>query len=204
MSESSHMADLGFAEVHVPYGAHVCQIYNNRDERNDSLLKFLSKGLEQEEAVGCFSDNEFYEFFKEHYPRKDISFDDSLHAGGLVFADAAEFYFRNNRFDPDYMLQALGEFYDNCQEKDYPGGRIIGEMLPEILEKAGGERLLEYESRVSLFLRENPITTVCQYDANAFSGAMIMDVLRVHPMLVVRGTVVHNPFYQTPEDFLDI
>ena len=61
---------------------------------------------------------------------------------------------------------------------------------------------MEYESRVSMLLKEVPITAVCQYDANTFDGATIMEVLKVHPMMVIRGTVVHNPYYVPPEEFL--
>ena len=75
-------------------------------------------------------------------------------------------------------------------------------MSPEVQNVEGGNRLLEYESRVSLLLREHPVTAVCQYDARCFSGAMIMDILKVHPMMVVRGSVVHNPFFIPPEEFL--
>lgn len=60
----------------------------------------------------------------------------------------------------------------------------------------------EYEARVSLLLRDHPVTAVCQYDARAFDGAVIMDVLKVHPLMVIRGAVVHNPFFVRPEDYL--
>jgi hypothetical protein len=29
-----------------------------------------------------------------------------------------------------------------------------------------------------------------------------MEVLKVHPMMVVRGSVVRNPFYLPPEEYL--
>jgi hypothetical protein len=53
-----------------------------------------------------------------------------------------------------------------------------------------------------LLLKERPITAVCQYDANLFDGATIMEVLKVHPQMIVNGTVIHNPFYIPPEEFL--
>ena len=31
---------------------------------------------------------------------------------------------------------------------------------------------------------------------------LIMDVLKVHPLMVVRGAVVRNPFFVPPEEFL--
>jgi hypothetical protein len=84
----------------------------------------------------------------------------------------------------------------------FPAARVIGEMSPEVQDIPGGRRLLEYEARVSLLLAERPITTVCQYDANLFDGATIMEVLKVHPQMIVNGAVIHNPFYIPPAEFL--
>jgi hypothetical protein len=75
-------------------------------------------------------------------------------------------------------------------------------MIPEIQHVPGGERLLEYESRVSILLRDHPVTSVCQYDANLFDGATIMEVLKVHPKMIINGMVINNPFYILPESYL--
>jgi hypothetical protein len=101
------------------------------------------------------------------------------------------------------MLGLLKQFYENSVNNKNEGARVIGEMVPEIEHIEGGSRLMEYESKVSLLLKRYPITAVCQYDARAFDGATIMDILKVHPYMIVRGSVVHNPFYITPEEFLD-
>ena len=81
--------------------------------------------------------------------------------------------------------------------------RVIGEMTPHVQHVDGGSRLCEYESKVSLLQRKYPVTAMCQYDANNFDGATIMEILRVHPLMVVRGTVVSNPFYIPPEEYLN-
>jgi hypothetical protein len=62
--------------------------------------------------------------------------------------------------------------------------------------------LLRYEARLNTILQEHPLTTVCQYDARRFDGALIMDMLSVHPMMIVRGQLVKNPAYISPEIFL--
>ncbi|MDZ7792617.1 MAG: hypothetical protein U5P10_02675 [Spirochaetia bacterium] len=46
--------DLGFGHTTLPPGTHICQIYNDEDERNEALLKFLSKGIELREKSGLF------------------------------------------------------------------------------------------------------------------------------------------------------
>jgi hypothetical protein len=111
-------------------------------------------------------------------------------------------YFKENTFDPERLLDLLKEFYHSSQNTNLTGARVIGEMPPEITRIHGGSRLLEYESKVSILLRDNPITAVCQYDARLFDGATILDILKVHPYMIVRGTVVNNPFFVQPEEYL--
>jgi hypothetical protein len=100
------------------------------------------------------------------------------------------------------LLSLLRKFHQIALADGFPAARVIGEMMADVLRVAGLARLLEYEARVSLLLREHPITAVCQYDATAFDGATIMQILKVHPLMVIRNAVVHNPFYVPPEDFL--
>jgi hypothetical protein len=53
-----------------------------------------------------------------------------------------------------------------------------------------------------MLLRDHPVTAVCQYDANSFGGATIMEVLKVHPKMIINGSVINNPFFVEPEDYL--
>ena len=199
---SQNYTDLGFAQVNIDRGVHVCQIYSSQIERNDSIAKFILKGMEQKESCACFSDQEFFDLFESIAEEENLSLDDEGNIQNFVFHNAAEFYFKNNVFNPDEMLNSLNNFYENSVSHGYKGARVMGEMLPEVQNIEGGSRLIEYESRVNLFLKDHPVTTVCQYNAHSFDGAMIMDVLKVHPMLIVHGAVVQNPFYITPEEIL--
>jgi hypothetical protein len=67
---------------------------------------------------------------------------------------------------------------------------------------AGTERLIEFEAAVNTIVGECPITGLCQYDARLFDGETLFEVLRAHPMMVVRGQVVRNPGYVPPEEYL--
>jgi hypothetical protein len=62
---------------------------------------------------------------------------------------------------------------------------------------------MEYEALVNEVVITHPVTAVCQYDANKFSGSTILDVLKVHPMMIVHGQIVRNPYYIKPQDFLN-
>jgi hypothetical protein len=197
-----HAISLGFTDQRFEPGTHICQIYSDDAEREEVLLKFLLSGLLAGECVSCFS---------EHLPQIQLATYLADHrlscaevetSGQLSLAGTRDIYFSGNRFDPERMLTLLREYYRSSVTQGFSASRVIGEMTAEIAHVAGGHRLLEYEAKVSLLQKEYPVTTVCQYDARQFSGAMIMDVLKVHPLMLVRGAVIYNPYYLPPETVL--
>lgn len=193
---------LGFTNQPFPPGVHICQIFCSNDERQASLLKFILSGLQSRERTCCFSDNTTEQAIGEFLGNYGISHNDVIDSGAFALAKTRDVYFKDNRFDPEQMLGLLTAFHKDSVVQGYPAARVIGEMSPDIQHVSGGNRLMEYESKITLLLRDHPVTAVCQYDSRSFDGATIMDVLKVHPLMIVRGSVVHNPFYITPEEFL--
>ena len=193
---------LGFTPQEFPPGVHVCQIVSQDAERLEAQLQILLSGLQAGERTSCFSENLTEPLLRDFLGGHGLSYQDNCDSSALTLAGTRDVYFQNNRFDPDRMLSLLAAYHDESVAQGYSGARVIGEMTPEVQQLEGGNRLMEYEARVSLLLRERPITTVCQYDARRFDGATIMDVLKVHPFMVVRGSVVHNPFFLSPEEIL--
>jgi hypothetical protein len=198
----SHAISLGFAEQKFPPGVHICQIFNDDDERQDALLKYLLSGLQGGECISCFSEKVRESLIEAFLAENGISYDSVRDSGRLNLSGTREIYFAGDRFDPGRMLDLLTRYHQDSVRQGYPAARVIGEMTPEVEHLPGGNRLLEYESKVSLLLKDHPVTAVCQYDARSFSGAMIMDILKVHPLMLVGGAVVHNPYYIVPETFL--
>lgn len=202
MSQSQRTISLGFTAQAFQPGMHICQIVTNNDECQIAVLKFLLAGLQAGERASCFSEQVIEADLADFLCRHGLSYWENRDSGAVMLAGTKEVYFQDGRFDPDRMLNLLGQYYDESAARGYTGARVIGEMTPEVRRIEGGKRLLEYEAKVSLLQRERPITTVCQYDARLFDGATIMDVLKVHPLMVVRGEVVRNPFFLTPEEVL--
>ncbi len=202
MTDSSSTISLGFTENRFPAGVHVCQIISQEEERQESLFKFLLAGLQEGESTCCFSENVDEAVLKEFLGNYGVSFNDVIDSGALTLSGTREVYFHQHIFSPERMLALLQEYHLKSEALGFPNARVIGEMLPEVQSIEGGNRLLEYEARVSLLLKKYPVTAVCQYDARQFDGSTIMDILKVHPWMVVRGSVVHNPFHIPPEEFL--
>ncbi len=202
MHQNHTKVSLGFTDDKVPAGTHICLIFSKEEERVDCLLKFLLTGLQGKERTICFSEKLTEETVRDFLAKNDISYNEYKAQSAITLAGTSEVYFQGGVFDPDRMLSKLAAFYDEARELGFTNSRVIGEMTPEIQQIPGGERLLEYESRVSILLRDRPVTTVCQYNANSFDGATILEVLKVHPKMLVNGTIINNPFFIEPEEYL--
>ncbi len=202
MTHRHQTVSLGFTNQQFPPGVHICQIISRDEERQESLLKFISSGLQSKERTTCISDKVTEQVVEEFLGNYGISYKDARDSGSLTLGGTWNVYCKDDRFDPERMLAGLTAYYVDSVAQGYPGVRYIGEMPCEAQHVSGGSRLMEYEARVSMLLRNYPVTAVCQYDARSFDGAIIMEVLKVHPLMIVRGSVVHNPFYIKPEEFL--
>ena len=202
MNHAHPTTSLGFAEGRFPVGTHVCQVVTGDKEREDALVAFLMSGLQEGERSACFSDNVSQKTIADFLEANGLSFEKYEQEGLLSVSGTRDVYFPEGKFCAHTMLDTLTAFHEGAVADGCPAARVIGEMDPDIKNIEGGDQLLEYEARVSLLLEKHPVTAVCQYDARKFDGAMLMDVLKVHPMMVVNGTIVRNPFYVSPAEFL--
>jgi len=201
MNKTELRVSMGFTAEQFPAGTHMCYIYNDDKERKELIARFLESGLNSHEKVSYFVDelspNEMRAQFRElgvHLPSEMDERDFSI-------TSAQEIYCPNGTFVPEDMLQTLRLAYKRSCDEGFSGARVSGEMSWALRGMQGSERLIEYEAKVNTVLQEYPVTAICQYDARRFDGAMIFDVLNVHPMMIIRGQVVRNPYYIEPEKF---
>ena len=193
---------LGFTNQQFEAGVHICQIFNEDDERHGALVNYIISGLKSGENTACFSEKENESTLSEFFEKNGFKYKEVENSGEFTLSKTAEVYFEGGTFEPERMLNLLRAFYENSVNQNRSGARVIGEMTPEVEHVPGGSRLMEYESKVSLLLKKYPVNAVCQYDARSFDGSTILDILKVHPYMIVRGSVVTNPFFIQPEEYL--
>ena len=142
MAHSTRNISLGFTDETFPPGVHVCQIYTDEKEREDSALKFLLSGLESGGQACCFSEKVPAEDVKLFFEAHGISYDSVVASGAFTLSGTKDVYFQEGRFDPERMLNLLKEYYTSSQASGYANARVIGEMTHEVQSIPGGEGLL--------------------------------------------------------------
>lgn len=193
---SMGVADQTFAE-----GQHIIYLYNDDRERKQTMAKFLQQGLLQNEKLLYLVDDISPEEMKKELIGLGLDIQDIQR--GFEITEGHYTCCPDQYFTPDFMLDTVGQFYETAIKEGFSGARGAGEMSWALVEgRASLEELVEYEARLNHILKDYPLTTVCQYDARRFDGALIMDMLSVHPMMIVRGQLVKNPSYVEPDIFM--
>ena len=80
--------------------------------------------------------------------------------------------------------------------------RLWANMEWALGEFPGVEDLVEFETRLNVFLPKNGNLIVCAYDLTKFGAGVMMDVLRTHPLVIIDGFLHENPFFVPPDEFL--
>ena len=194
--------DLGFTYENYPPGTHMCLIYSSEEERTKIISRFLESGLKSGDKVGYFTDKTSSEEVTNWLLEKGIELPDPKKSSQLTITSTADTYFPKGRFVPDDTLEMLRTYYIDARDENFQSVRIIGEMSWALKGIPGSEKLMEYEAKANEVFKHFPITAICQYDANKFDGATILECLKVHPYMIVRGQIVKNPFYIKTEAYL--
>lgn len=198
MSCQKKLSSMGFTKELYPAGTHMCLIYSHEDERRKIIGKYLESGIIGNEKVSYFADTMQPGEVRQWLLDMEIELpaDDAF-----SILSAENTYCPDGNFVPEKMLDTLRAFYVQAKNAGYTNSRVSGEMSWALRGIPGSDRLMEYEALVNEVLVTHPVTAVCQYDASRFTGSTILNVLKVHPMMIVRGQIVRNPYYMKPQDF---
>lgn len=203
MSKAQRLQAMGFTEEKFPAGTHMCLIYDDDNERRKLIAKFLDAGFREREKVAYFADTMTPAEVRDWLAKMDVEIPQGDQVQQFAVTSAENTYCPNGKFVPEEMLNTLRGFHREALGAGYTGARVSGEMSWALRDIPGSDRLMEYEALINDVLVTHPITPICQYDARRFDGAMIFDVLKVHPFMIVHGLVVRNPYYIRPQGFLN-
>ena len=111
-------------------------------------------------------------------------------------------YLKDGYFDVDRQLALIESLMVAGKAEGYALTRFVASMEWVLEPRPGIENLLEYEARLNTLMTNHDDAAVCSFDLSRFNAAMIIDVLRVHPMVLLAGRVHLNPFFVPPTRML--
>jgi hypothetical protein len=201
MPDTKRQIHLGFTPDPFPEGTHICHLYNDDDLLRRFLHAYITSGIAEGELVEHLPDVPTSEDLERVVAELGIRQFVEQGPGKLEMQPVLEACCWDGQFDPDRQLERIRGVYRRSQACGYAGARIAAEMTWALRGMPGSERLVEFEARLNNLVKDVPITIHCYYDTRKFDGKTLFEVLNVHPIIVVQGQVMRNPFYVSPEQF---
>lgn len=202
-TSDQEVLQLGIGNYSCNWGVHMCGLYESGQERDEIVFGFLAQGyLAGDLQLYCpveRSQAEFYQDFPAYCPECRSQLHDPEHFNLLP---AKELYYPDGVFDPNHMDRALNDYYIHSQAAGHRNIRATAEMVWALEAIPGIEHLMAYEARLNYFIPGKPWISICLYNINRFSGAMIMNVLRTHPFTINGGVITQNPYFVHPDKWL--
>lgn len=181
---------------------HVCAFFNSREEQNKILQPFFKDGYERGEKLYHIVDSRLHEDHLCACQAGGIDVERAQESGHLEVRHWEDAYLKDGYFDGDRMIRILRELLEGNREK-YKLTRLTGNMEWALEAAPGVTDIIEYEAKLNYVLPEYPDPCVCVYDLNKHSGAVVMDILRTHPMVIIGGVLQENPLYIPPDEMLE-
>ncbi|MFA5810124.1 MAG: MEDS domain-containing protein [Thermoleophilia bacterium] len=198
-NQNALKAAIGKLGVHD----HLCLIYESREEQLAAVIPFMRIGLERGERCVYIADDNTVATVVEAMRAEGIDVDGAINSGALSVTTKHEAYLKEDRFDPDWMIDFLKEAITAAKADGYGALRVTGEMTWMLGGDPGSERLIEYEAKLNYFIPEHDCLAICQYNRNRFDPEIIINVIRTHPLVIYGTTICKNFYYVPPDEFLE-
>lgn len=193
--------DLGFNGLDARLGAHICGIYAGERQRDEIVLPFLETGLRAGDKCMCIVDSiEPAEIIAKLDP--DLDARHRADVNQLVVMRASHVFCRSGKFSANetigFWKVAVSEaMYDSRFEMV----RAVDTWCQHDVVVDPHELLL-LESEMNRIIPLYKQVVLCLYDLEQFGGTLIFNLLKTHPMLLLGGLLLENPYYRTPEEVM--
>jgi hypothetical protein len=181
---------------------HICAFFNSVDEEHRVLGSFVKDGFTSGERAFHIVGPEQRDEHVRWLGASGVDVDRATSSGQLELRSWEDAYLRGDRFDQDAMLALLEEALQSGAASGYPLTRTIAHMEWACTDKPGVEDLVEYETRLNYMLPKYDDPVICTYDLSKFGSGVAIDVLRTHPVVIIGGLLLENPFFMPPDQFL--
>lgn len=183
-------------------GDHVCMVYDDVDTWLAAVVAFLDDGLERGDRCVYIAPDGSGEAVAAALARAGRDVRRERQRGALAIVTQADTYFRGRAFEPLAMVEYLRAACEGAVADGFGGYRVAGEPTWALGRAPGADRLIEYEALLNDFFPGRPARGLCQYDRRRFPPALIRDVLRTHPVVVVDELVCRTNLYFERADLI--
>ncbi len=185
---------LGFGDLHAEAGDHIGHFYRTIDEWKELVIPFLRLGLEEDDKCVCVvSPGAQEEQVLAGLEAEGVDTKSGLDSGQLLVT--------HGHSEPEPMKELLASCIGEIPKR-FRFLRWVGDMTWSHRKMPTSETLMEWESACNV-VENAPVVFLCQYELSQFLGNVVIDALKTHPLCIMGSTIHRNPYYESPEAFLD-
>lgn len=184
-------------------GDHLCCLYETEEECWPALTTFLRQGLERNEQILYITDTRPADAILECLQDNGLDAAAYLDGGQMIIISGDDVYLQGDAFDPERLIDLMKTRIEQALADGYRALCIVGEMSWMLWGMPGSERWAEYEAALDELLLGGQCLSLCQYDRRLFGAGALLDVLRIHPLVIIGAEVYENLYYTPIADLQD-
>jgi PAS domain S-box-containing protein len=168
-----------------PWGSHVCQFYETREDLLDTLVPYFNAGLtSNEHCVWVIADPLTQTEARAALVHAVPALDRPVAEGSMEILLARECYLANDVFDPARTVKRWTEKLAAARGRGYDGLRVAGDL--SWVSATQWKALCDYEKALDESVSNQPMLMLCTYPAGATGAAELLAVARTHHVSLAR------------------
>jgi anti-anti-sigma regulatory factor len=176
-------------------GEHACGRFARAVDGEQIVAAFVRDGLTREHKVLFLRDGDDVPAFTAQIAGWDPRIEPALESGQIEVRPAREAYMPDGEFQPERMLELIGEEEVGARAAGYAALSATGEMTWALDAGVDSDALLEYERRLDE-VTEPDTLMLCQFDQTRFGDAASAEIAAAHevdisPALALIGAAGH-------------
>jgi hypothetical protein len=184
--------------------AHVCAFFRDAQEEDRALLPFMQAGLAAGEKIVATIDPALRDESVRRFAAGGIEFSAAHQQGRFDLLSWTQTHLIDGTFDSGRTLAFFDQVNRRASNEGNPLTRFVTHMEWALQDGVILTDLLEYEAKANEIWQNptgpiNPV--ICAYDMTRFSGEVLVDIMRTHPMTLIDGFLYENPYFVSPEEF---
>ncbi len=183
----------GYDDVHR--GRHICLPFETESEKQEAVTAFLIEGLTQGRRCLFVGAPEELSDLGVALQMHGTSLSRALDRKRLIFRTREDAYLENGTFNTAAVLARLEQHVRDAVADGFSGLHATGELV-YVPADGDWQRIVEYEAQMNETFARLPLTALCRYPRAVVPAHRVQDVLRTHPIAIVRGDSCSNPFYE--------
>lgn len=181
----------------VPWGTHLCQFYQTKEDLINILVPYFKTGLENNEfcmwvTSEPLSVKEALEAMRMRSALPD--FDRYLEKGQIEIIPYSEWYLKDGAFNLRRVLNAWLNKLNRALEKKYDGMRVADNTA--WLEKKNWKGFIDHEEAIDNAIGKYRMIAICSYSLEKCDASEVIDVIKNHQFALIaregRWTLVES------------